>query len=173
MRWSPRAMRIGLVASFALPALIILASSALQAQPRPPFPQPPRPPIGPPQIERVWTCGKCGREIGRGAFPPGTCPHCGVRIINGVGGGPINPPPINPNPPFMPQPQPVIAPQPPPVQNIGNDTEPDRPQARPARASNTGLIIALALGLLIFAVLGVTIISAGVYLLVMRKKPRR
>ena len=56
--------------------------------PRPNFPQP-QMPEGPRfgGIERVWTCGKCGKEIGRGAFPPGTCPHCGVRIVNGMGGG--------------------------------------------------------------------------------------
>lgn len=61
--------------------------------PQPNFPQPQMPEVPRPgdrfggAIERVWTCGKCGKEIGRGAFPPNTCQHCGVRIINGMGGG--------------------------------------------------------------------------------------
>ena len=77
-----------------------------------------------------------------------TCPHCGVRIINGVGGG-ANPPPVNP-PPFNPQPPINIAPPPinvaPPPPNVGNDTEPElAPHTRPAR-SNSGLIIGLVVG---------------------------
>src|SRR6476646_1382902 len=43
------------------------------------------PGMGGPLFETVWTCGKCGKEIGRGAFPPSQCPYCGVRLINGVG----------------------------------------------------------------------------------------
>lgn len=61
-------------------------------------PQMPRPnmpggPIGPPGgfggplFETVWKCGKCQKEIGTGAFPPATCPHCGVHLINGMGNG--------------------------------------------------------------------------------------
>lgn len=69
------------------------------------MPQPPRPgmpggpdrpgapsgPFGPPGglggPMFVWKCGKCQREIGTGAFPPATCPHCGVHLINGMGNG--------------------------------------------------------------------------------------
>jgi hypothetical protein len=41
-----------------------------------------------PVFENVWTCGKCGKELGRGlSAPPDRCPHCGARIINGVGNG--------------------------------------------------------------------------------------
>jgi DNA-directed RNA polymerase subunit RPC12/RpoP len=43
--------------------------------------------IGPGPIENVWTCNKCGKEAGRGAFAPANCPHCGVKFINGVGNG--------------------------------------------------------------------------------------
>ncbi|MCI0638336.1 MAG: hypothetical protein L0Y72_13700 [Gemmataceae bacterium] len=72
-----------------------------------------------PTIERVWQCTGCRGELGRGAFPPNQCPHCGARIVNGIGGpnSPIkpggNPPPFNPggNPPaFNP---PVFPPNPP------------------------------------------------------------
>ncbi|HZZ80209.1 MAG TPA: hypothetical protein VFE62_16970 [Gemmataceae bacterium] len=99
---SPRAIRVGVVVSLALPALIVLMTSSLQAQ----FPKQPRPPIGPPKFERVWICSKCGKEIGRGAFPPGTCPFCGAKIINGIGGG--SPNPNNPMPQPMPQPTPPV-----------------------------------------------------------------
>jgi len=112
MRMSPRIIRAGIVISLALPVFVVLMSSTLQAQ----FPQPPRPPIvrppGPTKIERVWTCGKCLKEIGRGAFPPGTCPFCGVKIINGIGGG--SPSPNNPNPFSNPNPMPPPGPMPPP-----------------------------------------------------------
>ena len=43
--------------------------------------------FGGPRFENVWKCGKCQREIGTGAFPPATCPHCGVHLINGMGNG--------------------------------------------------------------------------------------
>src|SRR5690348_16543018 len=50
-----------------------------------------------PLIERVWTCGHCGKEVGRGNTPPAQCPFCGVRFINGF--GPSNPQANNGNPP--------------------------------------------------------------------------
>jgi DNA-directed RNA polymerase subunit RPC12/RpoP len=41
-----------------------------------------------PMFENIWTCGKCGKELGRGlSAPPDRCPHCGAHIINGVGKG--------------------------------------------------------------------------------------
>ncbi|MEO2091329.1 MAG: hypothetical protein ABGY75_17860, partial [Gemmataceae bacterium] len=43
--------------------------------------------FGGPRFENVWKCGKCQREIDTGAFPPATCPHCGVHLINGMGNG--------------------------------------------------------------------------------------
>lgn len=51
----------------------------------PTTPQPFMPTI--PTFERVWTCEKCGKEVGRGNYPPASCQHCGVRLINGIGGG--------------------------------------------------------------------------------------
>jgi DNA-directed RNA polymerase subunit RPC12/RpoP len=54
--------------------------------------------IGPGPIENVWTCTKCGKEAGRGAFAPANCPHCGVKFINGVGKGGDQPFKGNPKP---------------------------------------------------------------------------
>jgi DNA-directed RNA polymerase subunit RPC12/RpoP len=54
-----------------------------------------------PMFETVWTCGKCGREVGRGnGLPPGSCPYCGVKFINGF--GPSNPPANGGMPPMNP-----------------------------------------------------------------------
>ena len=199
MRWSPRAVRIGVIASFAIPALIILVSGMLQAQPRPPIVQPPRPPIvqpprppiiqppvmpppivqppvmpppivqppinQPPRFERVWTCGKCREAIGTGAFPPGNCPFCGVRIINGH--GPANPPPRNENPhqnpDFIP---PHVAGGG--VEAVGNDTEPNQPEPRAQRSGN-GLPIALLVGVTLLVLVAVVALGAGVYLFAIRK----
>lgn len=118
-----------------------------------------------PKIVKVWTCSGCGKEIGRGlAFPPNTCPHCGARIINGVGNGVPqpgmggsrspsrprtsngSPPPATgpaaPPPAAAPaaEPPPVVAPnppgdvQPPPVRNIPMFNPP--PSAPPSGSSN-------------------------------------
>jgi hypothetical protein len=200
MRWSPRAVRIGVIASFAIPALIILVSGALRAQPRPPIVQPPRPPIiqppkppvmqppvippvqppviqppvqppimQPPRLERVWICSKCRGELGTGAFPPGICPHCGVRIINGH--GPANPPVErpHPNPNFVP-PHVELEPQAPPgVHAVGVETEPDDPAQRRQPRSSNGLIIALIFGAVFFIVLAAVAVGVGVYLTMIRK----
>ena len=40
-----------------------------------------------PLLERVWSCEKCGKEVGRGNYPPSSCQHCGVQLINGIGRG--------------------------------------------------------------------------------------
>ncbi|MBI3822132.1 MAG: hypothetical protein HY289_05560 [Planctomycetes bacterium] len=70
---------------------------------------PPNNPGGGKTFETVWTCGKCRKEVGRGIRPPATCPHCGVKLINGtdntfLNGNPgANPPLGNPpvgNPPL-------------------------------------------------------------------------
>ncbi|MCI0378045.1 MAG: hypothetical protein L0215_10585 [Gemmataceae bacterium] len=103
----------------------------------------PKTTINIPTIERVWQCTGCRGELGRGAFPPNQCPHCGARIINGIGGPntPINPggnppfnppvflpnPPMNPlevnaqeNPPLeQPPPNPPMEVQPPPFNPVG------------------------------------------------------
>ncbi len=50
------------------------------------FPKGPTFPTGP-LLERVWSCEKCGKEVGRGNFPPSSCQHCGVQLINGIGRG--------------------------------------------------------------------------------------
>jgi len=136
----------GLVSTLAV--LLALAwGERVQAQP-PGFPRMPNPPFGPNNppgpgnmpgmgpgnpgfkppgfggngklFETVWTCSKCGREVGRGDFPPGSCPYCGVNFVNGFGpanppgGAPFNPP-MNPgtNPPFNPGMPPGGNPQPP------------------------------------------------------------
>ena len=104
---TPVRIRGAIIAVFSLLALALVLPS-VSAQLRPPgspqqpptFPQP-MPPggnipgsgnftgtrPGGSMFERVWTCGKCGKEIGRGNFPPGTCQFCGTKLINGIGGG--------------------------------------------------------------------------------------
>lgn len=104
MRWTPRAIRVGVVISLVLPAFVILMTSSLQAQ----FPKggPKPPPFQPPKFETVWICPnfKCKKEIGKPPTPPpATCPFCGTKILNGV--GPANP--VNPQPNPFPPPQPV------------------------------------------------------------------
>lgn len=47
---------------------------------------------GVPMMTKVWTCGKCGAQVGIGENKPNIsrCPHCGVRLGSGggwVGGG--------------------------------------------------------------------------------------
>src|SRR5437764_596322 len=113
---------MGLIAMFAL-CLLLDPAQAQIGGPRPGFgpPIPPRPPgipggpgvpqipggpgmpSGPPMpgiptFEHVWTCGKCGKELGRGKSllekPNYTsCPFCGVHFVNGggFGVGPLNP----------------------------------------------------------------------------------
>src|SRR5262249_14426932 len=117
---------LGITALF----FLLCSLATVQAQPgfppnppRPPFmppggfpPNPPMPgnpfgvnnnPVGfPPHVpghmfETVWTCGKCGREVGRGGMAPGSCPYCGVKFINGFGPSNVGPngggmPPTNP-----------------------------------------------------------------------------
>jgi hypothetical protein len=73
-------------------------------QPLPPPKFQPPPPIQPqvmpnmPVIQMVWKCSRCNQDMGSGAAPPATCPHCGARIINGQGPANVNPA-VNPNPP--------------------------------------------------------------------------
>jgi hypothetical protein len=168
---NPQRLRCGFTAAIALLAVGLCAGPSL-AQPR--FPRPPigppqmpqapnpfnpnRPGLGGPLITHVWTCGKCGKEIGTGNFPPANCPFCGVRLINGIGpanpngggNGNMQPPtnnqprvpnnPGNPNPPDAPNDnpppivlQPDVEPNPPPVENpprVGN-FPPPHPQGGP------------------------------------------
>lgn len=80
-----------------------------------------------PRFESVWTCGNCRKEVARGNFsrPPANCPHCGVRLVNGVGPStPNNPPkmpPMNPSPP-VPSNPPIN--EPPPENGAPLDNEP-------------------------------------------------
>lgn len=112
MNLASQRRRFWILLALAMPLTSILAAGFLNAQ-QPPFPKPPQPgggfmpPNNPgggfkppnmpsgqiqiPKIERVWTCGKCGKEIGKGAWPPATCPFCGTKLINGVGNGGDNP----------------------------------------------------------------------------------
>lgn len=102
MRFSPRAVRVGIVMALGLPALVIIMAGRSQAQFPKGGPKMPQPPV----FQTVWTCLKCGKNIGTGAAPPATCPFCGVKIINGV--GPANPPPnMNPQPKTNPMPPPA------------------------------------------------------------------
>ena len=133
-------VKFGLLMIGALFAAAV-AWNAAQGQIRPPVV---RPPVGPrpinppggfprtgPTIVKVWTCSGCGKELGRGlTAPPDHCPHCGARIINGVGngirqpgmGGGVVPP--NPTPPANP---PGMVPTPPP----GANPNPNPPQMNP------------------------------------------
>jgi DNA-directed RNA polymerase subunit RPC12/RpoP len=79
--------------------------------------QPGGPGMGNDPFQKIWTCGKCGKQAGTGQFAPNSCPHCGTKFINGMngptdpgpqgnGGGPApgGGPPINQVPPQPQQP---------------------------------------------------------------------
>lgn len=103
MHHSANRRRWFLVAGLLLPLGVFLATPG-QAQP-PGFPRPPHipnipeppdfprhnPGFGGPRMgipEQVWTCSKCGAEIGRGPFKPhdANCASCGARFGNTTGG---------------------------------------------------------------------------------------
>lgn len=72
----------------------------------PGMPSPPTMP-NPGRTERVWTCGKCNRELGRGLAPPAVskCPGCGVRLVGvdfGTGLPGMTAPPSMPGMPATP-----------------------------------------------------------------------
>jgi DNA-directed RNA polymerase subunit RPC12/RpoP len=56
------------------------------------------PPIHRPEVpktELVWSCSRCGAELGRGLIPPdvSVCPKCGAHLIGGgLGRRPLTPP---------------------------------------------------------------------------------
>jgi hypothetical protein len=157
----------------------------------PPGPLNPRMPgMDGPVIKHVWTCSRCGHEIGDGAFPPAQCPFCGAKIINGVGpsqpgfgggNGPPNPggmpnmpggvpPPNNPAPPPVPDNQqfPVLGPP------VGNDPGPgnfnvpdgslqrDAPSAGPGSSSGVRIAAVVLLGLAALLAVVVLIVVAVV-----------
>ena len=109
-----RRLRAGTVPALGLLAAVLCLGPAQAQMRRPPGFNGQMPGTGGPLFERVWTCGKCGREIGRGNFPPATCPYCGVRLINGI--GPADPQYNNGN-----QPAP----------NNGGQMMPNNPQLNP------------------------------------------
>jgi hypothetical protein len=181
--------------------VIVFAWSAAQGQmrlPRPPgiggrplgpnMNPPGMPGIGGPRIVKVWTCTGCGQELGRGLnAPPSTCPHCGARIVNGIGNGipqagmgnrptgPINPPGFNPAPPpDFNGAQPVVN-APPFIPNGGNpsDVNVGSNAGSGDSSSNTlggarkGLIIALVIGILM---VGVAVLVGGTFLLIYAMK---
>jgi hypothetical protein len=41
--------------------------------------------IGGSRITKSWKCSGCGAHLGTGDHPPGTCPGCNARIVNGFG----------------------------------------------------------------------------------------
>jgi DNA-directed RNA polymerase subunit RPC12/RpoP len=123
---------------------------------QPPPIQPPKfqpPPIIQPNIPvMVWTCLTCGKDVGTGAAPPANCPHCGIKLVNGMGppnaNMPINPINPNPNPPAF---------NPPPVQNPPPGANANRTESR------TGLIIGLIVGGILFACVVCAGIGVGIY----------
>ena len=74
------------------PGSMMPPSGMMPTPPMQPYVPEPRIPGGP-TFENIWTCQKCGKEVGRGAFPPATCPHCGVQLFGGIGRG--DPPTTN------------------------------------------------------------------------------
>lgn len=143
---------LGLLTVLALCLFLDPAQAQLGGRPRPGFGPPiPVPPINPPRIpgmpggpagpgmpplgpgiptfENVWTCSKCGKELGRGktlAEKPNytQCPFCGAHFINGGGFGAA---PLNPGPglglPNQPNPTLPNGPQ------VPNPVVPNGPQA--------------------------------------------
>jgi DNA-directed RNA polymerase subunit RPC12/RpoP len=69
-------------------------------------------------FKKVWICENCKKQAGTGTFAPNSCPHCGVKFINGMGGpsdpGPAKGPgPVgNPSPPINNVPPPKNPPMP-------------------------------------------------------------
>jgi hypothetical protein len=128
---------------------------------------------GGPTIVNVWTCEGCGGELGRGlSAPPSTCPHCGAKIINGVGNGipqagmtnpgGIIPPIMNP-PAFNPPTQPVVNP---PVVNNNPSPAPSTSSSdtsSTSTGSKKGVIIALVIGVV---VVGISILVGGTFLVI-------
>ncbi len=159
---------------------------------QPPIMQPPMPNpgmggnFGGGGLVKTWTCGRCGRNLGTGDFPPAQCPGCQARIINGIG-GPQNM--GNPNPPGMPPPNfnppinnPVVMP---PVNNPNFNTPPAGPVTERAAppplavdettrsgAMTVGMVI-LICALLGVLVLGVCVVGGVVLVMTMNKSPKK
>jgi hypothetical protein len=182
------------------------AWSAARGQMRLPRPPMPGGPFGPrmnppnmpglgggPRIVKVWRCTGCGNEIGRGLnAPPSTCPHCGARIINGIGNGipqagmgpnptgpmippgfnpnqaaPANPPEFNPtNPPDFNGGEPVVnAPvgDNAPEANVGSGSGSVDSSNNLSSGTRKGVVIALVIGII---VVGASILVGGTLLLI-------
>jgi DNA-directed RNA polymerase subunit RPC12/RpoP len=135
-----------------------------------------------PKLTFIFKCSRCGAELGRGNSPRDrpnldTCPHCGAKLLNGIGQHHLNPPgkgqapnPSNPksgphNVPGMPDAPPLNSPNEPGERLFevnANISEPAGQTGAPG--SQTGLISnAWAIGLLLggafvtLAVLGVAV----------------
>lgn len=140
-------------------------------------------PIGPPQ--NVWSCGKCGNELGRGTFRPAlmTCSKCGLVYRNGfardtnpnagIGGAPNPNPPANPfvppatgNPPPNPNPNPFVPPA------TGNNPPvlappPAATSTAPTTSGISGPMIAVGI---VVVILGLAMVGGVIALIVYSQK---
>ena len=206
-----RAYRKFVILGLASLFVAAFAWSAAQGQmrmPRPPMPgggpfgprmNPPNMPGlgGAPRIVKVWRCTGCGNEIGRGLnAPPSTCPHCGARIINGIGNGipqpgmglnptgPIIPPGFNPNPAAPGNPPEFNPANPPdfnggepvaiapvggnvPDANAGSGSGTDNSSNSASSGVRKGVVIALVIGIF---VVGAAILAGGTFLMIYAMK---
>jgi hypothetical protein len=64
----PLVLRVCLLSCLAVPGVTLIASQGHAQSWRPG-----------PQIERVWTCSRCGGYLGNGVQPPTSCHHCAAK----------------------------------------------------------------------------------------------
>jgi preprotein translocase subunit SecD len=123
-----------------------------------------------PKVETVWRCSNCGKEIGKGAFPPATCPYCGAKLINGVGNGGDNPfkgnigqPAGNPGPapgpaspsPAPPASSPITTPAPSPVPPTSSPVSSSSSDPWPTSSSSSGYSPTSGTSILVFTAAGI------------------
>jgi hypothetical protein len=184
---SSRLVRWLVLAALALPVAVLL--SPVQAQVgRPGIPRPPggiggmpggggiggmpggHGPIGPPQHE--WRCSHCNALLGTGPIKPrlSSCPQCGAKFANGIGGpGLLNPPQpggpppgeanVPPTPPANEPPPPPAANEPIPPANHNNNA--DAPAAAAENAVPVGSAVAVRTVLIILAIVGGIVLLFG------------
>jgi hypothetical protein len=131
-----------------------------------------------------WRCPKCG-QTGAGAIPPGTCPGCGVRFVNGMGNGSaggimggqvgpnppmppggVNPPPNTPPGGFVPPPMNPGAPAGNPDNQVNVGSSIDN-SSNSSESSGKGKMIALVIGII---VVGVFVLLGGTFLMIYTMK---